>query len=241
MIAIYPVHKVIRVSGKEFKLINEDVRLHLFNPGVATFTVQSEQKLSGIVHFSLGYDPDKLQRYFIGFIENSMALDGQQQQLFCRELSATLNRLLPLNLRNVTLNETLEAISQDSGLVFVTPEQDYSNTKAPSFYSMGGGYHCMDSLAKVFSIDQLLWQQQGDGRIYVGSWQHSYWVNKPAEIPSEWQTGFGVANRSRIPVIPKIRPGVLLSTGETITQVHLDQNHINLTWSKKPWMKRLKK
>jgi len=233
------LHKIITVAGREYPLISEDVRLNLMTPGRAVFTVEAGESLSGIVVFSLGFDPNDLNQFFLGYVESSTALDGKQQRLFCRELTATLNRPLPLSLRNVTLNGTLEKIAEDTGLEFVTPREQYSQAPAPAFYSMGGGYHCMDSLAQVFDIPQMIWQQQGNGQVYVGSWQHSYWANRPVEIETKWLTGFGNVNRARVPALPKLRPGVFFNEGNYITQVQLDGSHMLLTWNQNPWSVRL--
>ncbi|MDG9666716.1 hypothetical protein ONV78_03135 [Hahella sp. CR1] len=235
------LHKSLSVGGTPLKLVSEDVRLALFSPGRAVFTVQADAPLSGVVQFALGYDPSALQRFFIGYVESCTPLDNQQQRVFCRELTATLNRRLALNLRHVTLNDTLAAISQDTGLTFVTPLEPYATAKAPAFYSWGSGYHCMDALAEVYTIPNMIWQQQGDGAVYVGSWTHSYWATRPVEIPTNLLNGFGVANRARLPMTPKLRPGVWLNQIHYVTQVCLAENHMNLTWSAAPWTKRLKR
>ncbi|WP_020411016.1 hypothetical protein [Hahella ganghwensis] len=235
------LHKQIEVADQLLKLVKEEVRLSLMSPGRAVFTVQSEIPLSGIVRFSMGYDPQELQRYFVGYVESCTTLDSQQQRLFCRELSATLNRRIPLSLRNVDLKQVLAAISDQTGLRFVTPKANYTETKASAFYSLTGGYHCLDSMAEVFSIPQLIWQQQGDGQVYVGSWQHSYWSGREVEIPPAWLDGFGVANRARIPAVPKLRPGIYLSNRNYLHQVNLVDSHMLLSWSPNPWTKRLKK
>ena len=230
------LHKVLEVAGDEIKLVDDSVVLGLLNPGRAFFVVQSNVRLSGIVRFSIGYDRQKMQRFFTGFVENSMAIDGQQQKLFCRELTAGLNKRIPLSLRNVTLTQVLDAIAQQTGLVFVVPDQDYATTAVAAFYSVAGGYHCLDSLAKVFNIPQLIWQQQGDGKIFVGSWAHSFWVDKKIPLPTHWQTKHGVANSATLPALPKLRPGVMINENYYVTDVALDGVNSVISWSKNPWI-----
>lgn len=107
-----------------------------------------------------------------------------QQILVCRELAAILANPLPLNLRHFDLRGVLAAISSKTGLCFRVPERPYAQTKAPLFYSLASGYLAMDSLAQVFSIPDFIWQQQGDGEVFVGSWADSF---------------FGPAHRCRCP------------------------------------------
>jgi len=231
--------KVLEVGGDDKKIVADDVQLDLFTPGRAVFVVQSNVVLSGLVRFSLGYDSDNLQRFFVGIVESSMTVDNFQQKIFCREISAVLSDKIPLSLRNVTMVEVLNAINQKTGVDFVVPNEPYTKTKAPAFYSMAGGYHCLDSFADVFSIDQLIWQQQGNGQIFVGSWAHSFWASKsPVNLPVKWKTNHGVNNSARVPVFPRLRPGVMLDDGNIITHVQLDGVHLNIKWSKNPWKMR---
>lgn len=229
------LHKRLIIAGDAFTLNTDDVRLNLFTPGRAAFNVTAAESLTGIVVYSVGLNPQHMQVAFRGYIENSFAIDQKQQRIFCRELPAALNRLVPLSLRNVNLKEVLAAISAETALEFVAPDQEYSQKKAPCFYSISTGYHCMDSLARVYQVPQLIWQQQGNGQVYVGSWEHSYWSGRSIPLPTKWQDQLGVANMARIPVIPKLRPGVHLSTGNIVTQVQISGVHMNIAWAKNPW------
>lgn len=229
------LHKKITVAGVALELTTADIRLDLFNPGRAVFDVVADTALKGLVLFTAGHDPQKLQQVFYGYVENSFAIDKKQQRIFCRELCATLSRLVPVSLRNVTLVQVLAAIAQETGLQFVTPEQLYAKKTTPAFYSIGSGYSCMDALARVFEIPQFIWQQQGDGMLYVGSWQHSFWQGRAVDLPLDMQSASGLANNARIACIPKLRPGVFINGESYITKVHWDGEHQNVSWDKNPW------
>lgn len=229
------LHKKIVIAGETYPLTKEDVRLDLFNPGSAVFDVAADKAPAGVVHFYAGYNPQAMETIFVGYVDSSFAIDKKQQRVFCRELNAALTRLVPVSLRNVTLQEVLAAISKETGLDFVTPEQPYSSKKAPAFYSIGSGYYCMDSMAEVFAIPKYIWQQQGDGKTYVGSWEHSYWVDRPIELPTEMLASSGVANRARIPAFPKLRPGAMAQGLGIVTKVFWEGEQQNITWNKNPW------
>ncbi|MBL4761404.1 MAG: hypothetical protein JKY93_01735, partial [Gammaproteobacteria bacterium] len=86
------LHRALEVGGDDKRIIDDDVRLNLSSPGSAFFVVESDERLSGIVRFSIGYSLDKMQRFFIGYVESSTTIDSKQQKIFCRELTASLSR-----------------------------------------------------------------------------------------------------------------------------------------------------
>lgn len=90
-------------------------------------------------------------------MERCTPANSLQQVLFCRELAAILAKPLPLNLRHVDLRAVLEEVSKQTGLKFRVPDKPYTRVKAPFFYSLATGYQAMDSLARVFSIDDPMW------------------------------------------------------------------------------------
>jgi hypothetical protein len=229
------LHKWLTVNGQPVELNTDDVRLNLFTPGRAAFTLVSETVVTGVVQFSLGYKPENLHVLFTGFIENSFSVDKKQQQVFCREFTASLRQMLPLNLRNCSLLEVLAAVHDKSGLNFVCAEQEYSQCKAPAFYSIGTGFNCFDALARVYRIPTAIWQQQGNGAVYVGSWEHSYWQGKEIELPVEWQAASGISNSAKVPVVPSIRPGVKFTNGAIVTAVSYGATHMELVWEFNPW------
>ncbi|WP_299945895.1 hypothetical protein [uncultured Microbulbifer sp.] len=228
------LHKYLTVSGKSLALVDDDVRLDLFTPGRAAFTVRSRRPLQGLVQLDLGYNPQRLQRFFTGYVVHCTGVDNTRQKLHCRELSAALAQRVPLAQRYVTLAAVLGLVSAVTGLRFVTGTGAYTQIKAPAFYSAGSGYWLMDQLAQVFGIPQLLWQQQGDGQVFVGSWTHSHWAGRALPLPAGFATDFGIANRARVACIPWLRPGVLLNQ-HYVTGVALAGNFMNLTWSADPW------
>lgn len=227
--------KKITVDGVSYPLNVDHVRLDLFNPGRASFDVDADKALSGLVVFLAGYDPQKLQQVFFGWVENCFQIDKRQQRIFCRELSGALFRLVPLSLRNVTIKDVVAAINAETGIDFIVPAAAYADKKAPAFYSVGSGYMCMDSIASVFSIKKYIWQQQGDGKVFCGSWDDSYWKNKPVDIPVDMQTNSGLANSARIPALPILRPGAQLATGHYITKLQWDGQHQIINWDANPW------
>ncbi len=132
-------------------------------------------------------------------------------------------------MRHPTLMQLLSEVTNKTGLQFVVPEKAYSKSAIPCFYSDGNGYRVMDELGQAFGIDDLFWQQQGNGQIYVGSWQDSHWTNKPTTIPNQLMTNHS-GKSVFIPAVPKIRPGVVVN-GIRLTGVEFSGTEVKITWT----------
>ncbi|WP_055128635.1 hypothetical protein [Pseudomonas mediterranea] len=225
------LHKVLAINGAPIALVKEDVRLDVTSPGRANFTVQSTTPLKGLVTLDIGYNQSTLQRHFIGYIERCTAANAIEQVLFCRELAAVLANPLPMNLRHVDLRTVLAEISEHTGLRFRVPDQAYASFKVPYFYSLAAGYQAMDSLAQVFGITDFIWQQQGNGEIYVGSWVDSFFgARAPLQIPRELFDGYQGNQSAMVAAVPGLRPGARINTGERITSLGLEQDKMWLKW-----------
>ncbi|MBI6895241.1 hypothetical protein N5I28_19235 [Pseudomonas mosselii] len=225
------LHQVLSIGGVNYDLARADVRLELRNPGRATFTVQAGAPLKGLVTLDVGYNDKPLQRHFIGYVERSTAANAREQVVFCRELAAILAKPLPMNLRHVDLRGVLEEISRQTGLRFRVPDQPYASTRAPFFYSLAAGFQAMESLAQVFNIPDFVWQQQGDGEVFVGSWADSYFGVRPAlQLPVELFDQYQGNQSAMIAALPGLRPGATINQGERVTHVALAGNQMAIRW-----------
>ena len=170
----------------------------------------------------IGYNDSTQQRHFIGYVERSTTASSTLQVLFCRELAAILANPLPLNLRHVDLRAILVEISQHTGLRFRVPDKPYAGVKAPFFYS----------LAWVFNIPDFIWQQQGDGEVFVGSWADSFFgVRPPLQLPAELFDDYQGNQSAMIAALPGLRPGATINHGERITSVALVDNQMAIRWT----------
>ena len=226
------LHKVLAIGGVPYVLVKNEVRLDAKSPGRATFTIQATAPVKGLVTLDIGYNDSTLQRHFIGYVERSTTASSTQQVLFCRELAAILANPLPLNLRHVDLRAVLVEISQHTGLRFRVPDKPYAGVKAPFFYSLAAGYQAMDSLARVFNIPDFIWQQQGDGDVFVGSWADSFFgVRPPLQLPAELFDDYQGNQSAMIAALPVLRPGATINYGERITSVALVDNQMAIRWT----------
>ncbi|KPG92907.1 hypothetical protein AEQ67_26490 [Pseudomonas sp. RIT-PI-q] len=225
------LHKVLTIAGVVYPLVSDDVRLELRTPGRATLTIQAAAPVKGLVTLDIGYNDSPLQRHFIGYVERCTPSNAIEQVLFCRELAAILANPLPINLRHADLSTVLADINQKTGLSFRVPAKAYAKVKAPFFYNLAAGYQAMDSLSRVFGIPDFIWQQQGDGEVFVGSWADSFFGSRsPLQLPVELFNGYQTNQSAMIAALPGLRPGASINQGERITNVTLTGNQMAIRW-----------
>lgn len=224
------LEQILTVNGETAGVIDCDIRLALNRPGRARFSVRSKKTLSGIVNYGTGYSSSKIYRYFLGYVVHSITVSDNEKVIFCRELTSALNRNLHLGLRYVSARDVLASISKFTGLSFAVAKSDYMQKQTPHFYHLGGGYQLMDSIGAVYQIPDYFWQLNGDGSVYVGSWQDSRWAGKAITLPDKLLTGHKAYNSARLGMIPSIRPGVKFNRGY-ITDVNLVNQEMMIQWS----------
>ena len=223
--------KRLFVGNKETPLESENIVLDLDSPGRAAFVVKSQTPLKGLVAFEMGYQ-NKPVRYFLGFIERDQFQSQGYRRLFCRELAAALSYNTPLSQRHATVKTVLDEVAAQKGLDFVFPNQAYVETKIPHFFNTGTGYQLLDNLGRAAQIPDFVWQQQGNGQIFVGAFKDSFWFGKPIPIPDEFTEGAAAGKQFNMPAAPNVRPGALFSNKQ-ITRVQFSDSNMAVTWKRK--------
>lgn len=228
------------IKGVEYPLVYEDLRLDYNRAGRGIVQVcrpesdtdrgpdrgkdgdeeLTADKLLGDVQFSLGWNfCDTMTRFFSGDVERAVRVDNKQWRLFVREGTARLDAPHPIALRHPTLKDVLAAYAARTRLEFIVPEADYASRKVPAFDSLGSGFQGLTSIGAVFGIEDYHWQAQGNGKVFVGSWAHSFWADKPVTMPEEVFTGHTAGDTCTIAALPWARPGMLLN-GRRVRAVH---------------------
>ncbi|MCD5993637.1 hypothetical protein KDX38_08385 [Pseudomonas sp. CDFA 602] len=226
------LHQVLSIAGTVYQMAKNDVRLDLKSPGRAVFTIKAESAVKGLVTLDIGYNDSTLQRHFLGYVERCTTTNRTEQVVACRELTGILANPLPMNLRHVDMRQVLAEVSKQTGLSFKVPDQDYTRVKAPFFYSLASGYLAMDSLAKIYGIPDFVWQQQGNGEVFAGSWADSFFGARSAlELPLDLFNDYQGNQSAVIAAIPGLRPGASINNGERITSVALAGTQMAIKWT----------
>ncbi|VXB47280.1 conserved hypothetical protein [Pseudomonas sp. 8O] len=136
--------------------------------------------------------------------------------------------MTPLANRSV---KVISCFTARTGLRFRVPDKPYAKVKAPYFHSLATGFQAMDSLAQVFGIPDYIWQQQGDGEVFAGSWADSYWgAREPLNLPQELFDSYQGNQSATVAALPGLRPGVSINQGERITSVTLASTQMAIRW-----------
>lgn len=244
------LHKSLTIAGQPITLVNETIVHELQTPGRAIFVVQATQALSGIVTYATGYKADSIPTVFTGYIEQSTPIDAKQQRIIVRELSASLNRRIPISMRHCTAHDILQHITSKTGVQFVLGKVNnqpnaWHQLILPTFQHRGGGYMALDSIGHAFNISRYMWQQQPDGKVFVGSWDATPWAGKTLPIAANRLTQVTANNSGNLPVIPKLMPGTQIQIGNNdpmiVTRTEITDTIMRINWARNPWDPRLKR
>lgn len=168
-----------------------------------------------------------------GFIETVQQLNTGHWQLVAREAAAALNRPLPLNLRHCQPADVLAAISDHTGLVFVLPASDWTKTQIGRFQHTGGGYGALDAILRIWNVTGGIWQQQPDGRVFIGERTASATGGKTISLPA---TAFSdlTAYGGTLPLLPRLRPGTGVQiddgTPQIVHTIDINGDTMRLQW-----------
>lgn len=224
----------LTIGQTEYHVIEERVLLVLNDAGTAQFLIDGKGDTineGSAVAFDIGYaSHETMSQLFLGYVEQSVKVDSRRVRLFCREWAHVLKARLPLSLRHPTLKDVLTAMHAATGLNFALPEQKYSTTKVPHFDNVGNGYQAIRTLGRVFKIDDVIWQQQGQGVIYVGSWADSRWPDRAVTFPESLFKAHLSSKSAEIAAIESLRPGVLMNN-RRLTRVEFSGSTMIITWA----------
>lgn len=223
--------KILTINGQAVEnIVTDSVKLGLYVAGRAMFTVVTEHEPQGIVELHIGYKVDNLTPYFLGVIESKHLANGRWF-ITCRELLGALSFPTSISIRHATAQMVLDKLTE-LGVEFSTPSAEYLTTKAPCFYHNGTGISVLQQLGNVFNIENYIFQQRNDGKIYVGSWDDSGWAKSEVNDFAEHPIKVSNSTSGELIAIPKLKPGLKLN-GRYITEVTLTGNKQQITWASK--------
>jgi hypothetical protein len=206
--------QLLTLNDTEYELADDRTVLELSAIGKAQFTVNTSDTITkGMkVEYAAGYaQHGSVTQIFLGYVDSVTSINAKQSQIYCRELVGALAFNVLISLRHPDLQTVLAEVTEQTGLTFSIPDKDYCTKQIPNFVSHGSGLHILDSIGKAFEIDDYVYQQHGDGVIYVGSWQDSRWQGLDLDIPDHHFSEQVGGNSARMVISPALRPGVMLN------------------------------
>lgn len=232
------IQTLLFVNEVEAEISDCCIRLDLFTPGRAVISLTGlvPVKAQSIeVRASMG--GEDYRRVFWGYIEDVTEKQSGVYEVIAREFAAILNQRIAINLRHCTPSDVLAAVADQTGLQFVLPENSWTTQTIPRFQHVGGGYMVLDKLLTLWSVTDGVWQQQSDGRVYVGESLNSVPGSKTISLPVDAYKSHSITGGS-LPLVPRIRPGVrinLLDETFVVHAVEIKGDSMRLQWMTNPW------
>lgn len=216
------------INNKKIDIKDHWVVLQATTPGTCQITVNENVNKFSQVAVDLGWG-GMIDRVFLGYVERTMPSVNGWYTLFCRELSAALSFNFSVMLRHPTLKQVLAELTKQSGVEFVIPDKAYANASIPCFYCDSSGYAILDNIGRAYQIKDFIWQQQGNGKVFVGSYIDSFWHDKPITIPNNIMTGHQTGKTATMAAAPMIRPYVT-ANNERIDKVEFKETNMTISW-----------
>lgn len=230
------INKHTEINGEKVAATSSHIRLERNTPGRAIFTItkpENPPEIGQTINQSAQADGGPWRTLFAGYIERLVPTGTNVWQILARENAAALNQRLNINARHCQPADLLKTISEQTGVVFVMPESDWTKKTAARFQHIGTGYDALDQLIKIWEIPGGIWHQQPDGRVYVGEYNRSV-INKTIELPADIFAAKAVTGGTML-LIPRLRPGVKIVTGDitqTITAIEITGDTMRLEWQR---------
>lgn len=197
--------------------------------GRGFITVKTDKNYIGAtVKLDVGYSNSTVFRWFTGVVESSQPAATGYQKIFVRELIHSLDKKMSCAFQHPTLKTVVDYLQQQTGLKFSLPVASYVNKPVPHFTQNGTGFQVLSSLGRIFSIPDYIYHQLPDGTIFIGSYQHSFFADKPVSIPAKFALKTA-GNSLTVPVIPSLRPGVIVN-GNRLKRIDLINDEIKLSY-----------
>ena len=227
------INKHAIINNQRIQIINCNIVLELNACGRGFITVPSNNDscVGKTLIINVGYGND-LQRFFTGYVESEQAAARNTKKLFIRELIGCYKQNIDCSFQHPTLRSVTEYLTSKNGLQFDLPTADYVNTKIPHFKHSGTGDHLLHEIGRAFNIPEYTFFQTPAGRIYCGSYNDSYFNDKNIALGdnlNKISSLTAASNIVKIPLVPKLRPGVKIN-GKKVSIVNLIDDNMTITF-----------
>lgn len=138
-----------------------------------------------------------------------------QYEVKVRELSAVLETPCVFHVRHKTAREIVAAVEQKCGLHFIVPRgSPYFDERKPVFQSSGTCRTALERVIQQWDLGDVVWYQLPDGIVYFGPWRLGPFTKGDVPIDPRLVLEQNVEKKTlRLPLIPALRPGMIVDCG----------------------------
>ncbi len=208
--------KRLLINGRPIALASDYVRLELSEVGTGIFEVLEERQRLERALLELYVGVGDAQEYLVltGAVNGTRRLAPGRVRIDANELCTVLDLKLVLNLMHCTPRMVIAKIEETTGLRFLLPAgAAYLDERHVRFRSYGNCRLALATLAKAWELDDAVWFQLPDGRMYWGHWAAGPYTKAPLPIGSELISERDNERRTLVlPYIPALRPGMVVQS-----------------------------
>jgi hypothetical protein len=208
--------KRLLINGRQIALASDTVRLRLSEVGVGIFEVLEEPPRLARALVELYASAAGAEEYLVltGAVSETRKLAPGRLRIDVVELSTVLNTTLVLNMMHCTARQVIARIERATGLRFLLPAgADYLDEPRQQFRHYGNCRSVLEAAAAKWDVDDAVWFQLPDGRMYWGHWSLGPYNKAPLPITSDLILQRDAAKHTLVlPYIPALRPGMVIQS-----------------------------
>jgi hypothetical protein len=206
--------KRLLVNGRPIALSSDYVRLRLSAVGAGIFEVLEEPPNAkrALVELYAGVGETNEYLVLTGAVTETRHTAPGRVRLDVSELSLVLDTTIVLNLMHCTARQVVAKIESTTGLRFLLPAgADYLDQRIVRFQHYGACHGALAQAAKRWEVDDAVWFQLPDGRMYWGHWALGPYSKAPLPIDAGLILERDAERRTLVlPYIPALRPGMIV-------------------------------
>lgn len=223
------IDKRVYINNEYRQLASNLMVLELSAGGRCALTVEGDVQQGDVVVIKIGVNGETAT-WFTGYVVKSNPAERGYSRIVVREMCYLLNTQLSVSIQHATFKDVLLRLTELTKIKFVVPENaDYLKTVISNFTTSGTGYQILKDAGRAFGIPDFCWFQQTGPFVWVGSYQHSVWADKPVTIPVEVSNLSRGSNFLKTVIFPSLRPGAIVNN-QRITKLTVEDDAMTLEW-----------
>lgn len=192
------------------------MRLRLNDVGTGIFEVleRPPRLQRAVVEFYVAVGETQEYLVLTGVGTDSRELAPGRFRIDVSELCTVLETTVVLNLFQCTARDVVSRIEHETGLRFLLPAgASYLDHRLVVFKHYGRARDALEAAAGRWEVDDAVWYQLPDGRMYWGHWALGPYTKAPLPISSDLVSRRDNERHTLVlPYIPALRPGMMVQS-----------------------------
>lgn len=209
--------KRLEVGGAALPVVDDRVTLELGAVGRGVFYLRGDQSDTqiGPVRFVVSRPGQNLAvPVLYGLTAESARAEDGSWRVVVREPAAALELPSDFAVRHPLPADVLQAIEQRTGLEFLLPAgAPYLAERLPYFYAQETCRQALEAMGPAWGMADAVWAGLPDGRVWWGRWADSPFAGEAFTLDRRLVLERDPEARALVlPYLPRLRPGVLVTT-----------------------------